>query len=160
MEHRVSPLEARAALDTVERGRLRIIEEIDLPGWYWWGLALGWIALGFITDLGHPWVTSVATFTFGAVHASVAPRVVSGRHRSKHLSVSAAVVGRQVPRLVIGSLLVLAAVTVGAALAVRADGAGHPVTIASIFVALIILLGGPRLLAGVRRKAARADEPS
>jgi hypothetical protein len=44
-------------------------------------------------------------------------------------------------------------VTVGAALAASADGARHPVTMASVLVAVIILLGGPRLLAGIRRRA-------
>jgi hypothetical protein len=151
MERSVTPLEARAALDTVERGRLRVIDEIDLPRWYWWGLAIGWIALGFVTDLGHPWVT---TLVFGAVHSTVAPRVVSGRHRTDQLSVSAAVAGRQIPRLVFAGLIALAGVTVAGAFAARADGAGHPVTVASIFVALIIVLGGPRMLAEVRRRLA------
>jgi hypothetical protein len=151
----VTPLEARAALDTVERRRLRVIEEIDLPRWYWWGVALGWIALGVIAVLRHPWLSVAATFAFGAVHASVAPRVVSGRHRSGQLSVSADVVGRQVPRLVIGGLVVLVALTVALALAAAADGARHPTTVASIVVAVIVVLGGPQLLAAVRRKAAR-----
>ena len=38
-------------------------------------------------------------------------------------------------RLVIGTLVALAAVTVAGALVLEADGAGHPVTIASVFVA-------------------------
>jgi hypothetical protein len=48
-------------------------------------------------------------------------------------------------------------VTIAVALAMAADGAGHPVTIASVFVALLILLGGPQLLAWIRRRAARAS---
>lgn len=39
MDHPVTPTEARAALDTVDRGRRRVIDEIDLPRWYWIGLA-------------------------------------------------------------------------------------------------------------------------
>jgi hypothetical protein len=160
MERQVTPLEARAALDTVERGRLRVIDEIELPRWYWWGLALGWIGLGFITDLGHPWVTAAATLAFGAVHASVASRVVSGRHRTQRLSVSAEVAGRQAPRLVIGGLILLAGLTVAGSLAAAADGARHPVTAASILVAVMIVLGGPQLLAAIRRKAARTAAPA
>jgi hypothetical protein len=38
---------------------------------------------------------------------------------------------------------------------VGADGANHPVTITSVFVGVIIVLGGPQLLAVVRRRAAR-----
>ena len=81
---------------------------------------------------------------------------MSGRRRSRHLSVSADVAPPRVARLVIGGLIVLGALTVAGALAVQADGARHPVTIASVFVALMIVLGGPRLLADVRRRAARA----
>jgi hypothetical protein len=151
----ITAQEARAALDTVDRDRLRVVDEIELPRWYWAGLALGWIALGFITDLKHAWITAAATLVFGAVHATVAPRVASGRHRTQRLSVSAELAGRHTFRLVIGGLIVLACLTIAGSLAASADGARHPVTIASMFVAVTIILGGPMLLARVRRRAAR-----
>jgi hypothetical protein len=153
MEHNITPLEARAALDAADRGRRRVIDEIDLPIWYWWGLALGWIGLGVITDLKHPWLTAAATLAFGAVHAAVAPRVATGRHHTRHLSVRADVAGRRTARLVIGAVAGLGLLTVAAAWAASADGARHPVTMASVLVAVIILLGGPRLLAAIRRRA-------
>jgi hypothetical protein len=160
MHRHVTPHEAHAALDTIERGRLAVIDEIDLPRWYWSGVALGWIALGFLADLGHGWITAAATFGFGTVHAAVARRVLSGRHRTPQLSVRADVAGRQAPRLVIGGLILLTALTVAGALAAKADGADHPVTIASILVAVMIVLGGPHLFAVLRRKAARAAGPA
>ena len=70
MEPHVTANEARAALDSVERGRRQVIDQIDLPYWYWFGLALGWIALGFITDLKHPWLTTAGTLLFGAVQSA------------------------------------------------------------------------------------------
>lgn len=153
MESHVSPLEARAALDTIEQGRMRVIDEIDLPGWYWWGVALGWIALGVLTDVAAPWIATVATFLYGAIHASVASRVLSGRHGSNRLSVRADVAGRETARFVIAGLILLGGLTVVAALAAQADGAEHPVTMASVLCAVIVLLGGPRLLELVRRRA-------
>ena len=155
MVNGVSDAEARAALGTIEHRRRQVIDEIDVPAWYCWGLALGWIALGFLTDLRHPWLTAAATLVFGAVHAAVAPRVISGRHRTPHLSVRADVVGRRVPALVIGGLIGLALVTIALALAADADGARHPVTTASVVVAVSIVLGGPRLMAAIRRRAGR-----
>ncbi|MHB8531782.1 MAG: hypothetical protein ACYDC2_03575 [Solirubrobacteraceae bacterium] len=155
MEAHITPREARAALDTLERDRLRVVDEIELPRWYWWGLALGWVALGFVTDLKHPWITAAATLIFGAVHASVAPRVASGRHRTHRLSVSTELAGRHTFGLVIGGLIALACLTVAGSFAASSDGARHPVTIASMFVAVMIVLGGPHLLALVRRRAAR-----
>ena len=147
MQAQVTPQDARAALKAIDRDRMSVIDEIELPRWYWTGLALGWIALGFITDLKHPWITAAATLLFGAVHASVAHRAASGRHRTQQLSVSAQLAGRNIFRLVIGGLIALAGVTIALAVAASADGARHPVTIASLFVALLIVLGGPQLLA-------------
>lgn len=154
----MDPREANAALETIERARLQVIERIDVPAWYWWGLALGWVGLGLITDLGPAWLGALATLAFGAAHASVAPRVVSGRHASRDLSVRADVAGPHVARLVIGGLLVLAGLTVALSLLAMADGARHPVTAASLVVAVILVLGGPRLLGAVRRRAARRAE--
>jgi hypothetical protein len=37
MEQSVTSDEARAALDTVQRSQQRVVDEIDLPWWYWWG---------------------------------------------------------------------------------------------------------------------------
>ena len=151
-----TPEQARAALADVERGRQSVVSQIDVPGWYWWAVAFGWVVLGIISDLGHPWVTVAATLVFGAAHSSIAPRVVNGRHGSDQVSVRADVAGRHITRLVLGALIVLVAITVGVALAVDADGAGHPATIASVLVAAIIVLGGPLLMARIRDRAAGA----
>jgi hypothetical protein len=72
--------------------------------------------------------------------------------------VSAQVAGRRTAQLVIGAVICMACLTVVAALAADADGARHPATIASILVALIIVLGGPQLLAS-RGTAPRAGPP-
>src|SRR5262245_43122866 len=109
MERPVTPNEAQAALDPIERRRRLVIDEIDVPWWYWWGLALGWIALGVIADVGPDWLTTVATLAFGAAHASVAPRVISGRRGSRELSVRAGLAPPHLARIVIGALVVLAA---------------------------------------------------
>jgi hypothetical protein len=157
--HDITDTEARLALGTIEHRRSQVIDEIDLPRWYWWGVGLGWIALGVITDLGHPWLTLAATFLFGAVHSAIAQRVLSGRHGSRQLSVRADVVSRRIPFLVIGFLLAMAAVTVGLALLANADGADHPATIASVIVAVGVICGGPNLMAAVRRRAQRDQRP-
>jgi len=92
-------------------------------------------------------------------HASVAPRVISGRHASRNLSVRAALAPPHLARVVIGGLVALGALTVGLALLARADGADHPVTIASLLVAVIIVLGGPLLSTTARGRAARSAVP-
>jgi hypothetical protein len=146
--------EARAALLDVERRRRSVIDEIDVPWWYWWTLAGAWLALGVLADLSLPVVSAGVTVAFGAVHSTIAPRVLSGQHRSRRLSVRRELVDRRLPLYVFASLVALVAITVGVALAVDADGARHPSIIASAFVAVIVVIGGPRLTASVRRRSA------
>ena len=135
MTHDITDADARSALTNIERRRRQIVAEIAIPRWYWWGVALGWIALGVITDLSIWWLTLTATLTFGAVHSAVAQHVLSGRHGSRQLSVRAEVVDRRLPLLVFGGLIGLAAVTIVVAVLAQAAGAAHPVTIASVVVA-------------------------
>ena len=52
MAPHITTSEARDALAMVERGRRRVLDEFDMPRWYWWGLALGWIALAAIAAFG------------------------------------------------------------------------------------------------------------
>jgi hypothetical protein len=156
VEHRLTQGEAQAALATTERGRRRVIDEIGLPSWYWVFLAAGWIALGLLNDLEHGWIAAVATFVFGAANASAMSRVASGRHRTSNLSVRASVTGSNPAWLLTAALLSLGALTVALALAANADGTEHPTTAASIVIAVIIILGGPRLFEVVKRNARRA----
>src|SRR5215472_3346847 len=151
MTEHMSAADAGRALDDVELRRRQIVAEIDVPGWYWWGLALGWVALGCLTVFASPWITVVATVAFGALHSSVATRVIDGRHRSQQLSVRADVVNRHVPAFVIGFLVVMVGATIGIALVADALSAPQPALIASFIVAVAVLVGGPHLMAFVRR---------
>jgi hypothetical protein len=151
----LTPEQARAAMDTVERSRRRVIDEIDVPAWYWASVAVGWVVLGVIADLNHPWISTGATLAFGAAHSWVAPRVINGRHRSSQVSVHADLAGRWIARTVIAGLIALVGVTVLAALALNADDTRHPAIAAAVLAAVIVVLGGPLLLATARRRAAR-----
>jgi hypothetical protein len=155
MPQDISDTEAQLALSSIEHRRRQVIAEIDMPRWYWWGLAAGWIGLGILADLDRPWLTLAVTLCFGAAHALVASHVLSGRHRSAQLSVRADVVDRHIPALVIGFLLVMVAATVVLALVANADGARHPSIMASVVVGIAVLLCGPALMAAVRRRLER-----
>jgi hypothetical protein len=156
MTNSLTDAEARLALHKVEQGRERVINQIGMPRWYWWGLAACWIALGVLNDVGNVWVIAVATVTFGAVHSAVSQRLLGGRRRTSGVKVRADVAGRRAPLIVFGFLIALAGVTIAAGFAAYADGAEHPGTIASVLVAVMILLGGPRVMAAIRGHARAA----
>lgn len=148
----IAPDQARAALEAADRARRQVAEEVGLPRWYWWALAAAWIA---VAALGYAstWAGGIATTVCGAAHATVATRLLNGRRRTGRLQVSAAVAGRRLPLVVVGMLIGLVAVTVGAALALDADGAGHAGIWAAVLVAAVVGLGGPETLRVLRRWA-------
>jgi len=156
MTNSIDAGDARSALSTVELRRRQVIAEIDMPRWYWLGLAAGWIGLGVIADVGPGWMAAIATFTFGAAHAATAQHVLSGRRRSGSLSVRAELVGTHVTALVMTFLVGLVVLTIAAALLIDADGADHPATIAGVMAAIAVALGGPELMAAVRKRALRS----
>jgi hypothetical protein len=146
---------AQDALRSIAQRRHEVVAEIDVPRWYWPGMAGGWLGLGLIADYGPPWVSTVATLAFGAAHASIAPRVLSGRRASSRLAIHDDVATRRIPALIIGLLIAMAGVTVGFALWLHADGARHPATWASVIVAALLLAAGPALMGAIRRRADR-----
>jgi hypothetical protein len=152
----ISETEARLALNSIEQRRQQVLAEISVPAWYWFFLAGGWVVLGILADYAPGWATVAATVLFGAAHATIAPRVLTGRRGSSQLSINPDLVSRRIPFLVIGFLLVMTAATVGFALLFNADGARHPASLAGGVVAIIVLAGGPALMAVVRRRAQRA----
>ena len=153
MTNDVTEAEARLALHSIEQRRQQVIAEIDVPRWYWISVAGWWVVLGVLADFGPGWATVAGTVVFGALHSAVAPRVLSGRHGSPHVSVRSDLVSRRVPALVIGFLILMTIVTVALALIANAAGARHSAILASVIVAALVLIGGPRLMDTVRRRA-------
>jgi hypothetical protein len=146
--------EARLALHGAEQARQRVIDQIGMPWWYWWGLAGCWIGLGVLADRGATWwLVAGVTLAVGAGHSYVFQRLVAGRRRSSEVKVRAEVAGGHVHVVVVSFLLGLVGLTAAVALALDADGAGHPSIWASIFAAILLLLGGPRVMARIRERA-------
>ena len=148
--------EARLALQGVELAQRRVIDRIGMPWWYWWGLAAAWVGLGVLSDVGAPWwLVTIATVVVGAVHAMVSRRLLAGRQQSGDVRIRATVAGQRSAVLVVAFLWSLVFATVGLALGLHADGAGHPSIWASAWVGTIIVLAGPRLLLAIRDDAVR-----
>ena len=75
-----SEVDARLALHDAEHAQQRVIEQIGMPWWYWWGLAGCWIGLGVLSDLQPAWWVVVgATLVVGAGHSIVFQRLLAGR---------------------------------------------------------------------------------
>ncbi|MCX4580371.1 hypothetical protein [Streptomyces sp. NBC_01571] len=148
---KIAPEQARTALDAADRARRRVAEEVGLPRGYWWAMAAGWVVLGVLNDLLPSWQAGIATVIFSVGHTVLASRLLDGRRRTGELQVSAAVASRRIPLVVVGMLLGLVVLTIVAALALDADGAGHAGIWAAVPVAAVVGFGGPEILRVLRR---------
>ncbi|UGQ13392.1 hypothetical protein LO772_07225 [Yinghuangia sp. ASG 101] len=148
----ITPEQARTALDTAERARHQVAEEVGLPRGYWWAVAAGWVVLGVVGTVA-PWLAGGAMGAFGVVHAVLASRMLDGRRRTDRVRVSRAVAGRRLPMVVIGMLIGLVGVTVLTAFGLHADGAEHAAIWAALLVAAVIGFGGPEILRVLSRWA-------
>jgi hypothetical protein len=153
MTNPVNHDEAVEALALVRRSREAVLAEIDVPSWYWWAVAAGWIGVGFAAQFGNTWVVSGATLAFGALHSSIANWVVGGRQRTSQLRVRREVAGHFTPLLVLGTLCAFVVVTIVGGLIAHGAGVAHPVLVASLGVAVLIVIVGPLLMRGVRHRA-------
>jgi hypothetical protein len=156
MTSSISETEARYALSSIEHRRQQVLAEIDVPRWYWLMMGAGWLVLGILADYGPVWATIAGTVLFGAGHSAIARRVLSGGRGSPQLSINRELLSRRIPALIIGFLMVMTAATVGFALLLNADGTRHPAALASGVVAALVVVGGPALMAAVRRRAERS----
>lgn len=151
----ITPGEARSALELAGDARARVAEEVGLPRGYWWAMAAAWIVLGTISDLAPAWLVTLATIAFGVGHATLTSRLLDGRQRTQRLQVSAVVAGRRTPMIVVGVLVGLVAITIGAGFVLHADGARHAGVWAAVLVATVIGFGGPEILRVLLRRFGR-----
>ncbi|WP_017935630.1 hypothetical protein [Nocardioides sp. Iso805N] len=153
MGEQLTPAEAQEALAAVARAQRQIAGEVGLPRVYWWAMAAAWVVLGVLNEVGPRGIGVVVTFLVGAGHSVFATRYLDGRRPTSGVQVSAAVAGGRTQVVVIGMLLMLVALTVAAALALDADGTGHPAIWAGVLVGVIVGFGGPEILRVLRRWA-------
>lgn len=151
----VDPQQAHDALDVVASARRRVQDDLGLPRAYWWVMGLGWIGLGVITFYAAPWITTLATICFGAVHASAASRWFDGRHRTGRVSVARSVGGGRVAWTIVGVLIGAIAVTILLALGLDADGSQHAVIWSSVVVGAGLAVGGPTFLEAALKRTLR-----
>ena len=152
MSNYPSAEEAAAALSTVEQRQRQVVDQAQVPTLFWWGTAALMVVFAAAVDTyrNHPLAIGVSVALFvAAVLALVAWAV----RQAVRAQVSNRLLG---PRGVL-AILVLVGVDVGISLAVafaaQARGSTHPATTGVAIGAVLLALGGPRLMAYLRDSA-------
>lgn len=114
---------------------------------YWVGAAIGWVVLGVVVDVGNSFAVAAVTLAFGASTAAVMPRVVARLGIVGDHGTAIGAFAR-----IYGYLGALAAGTALLGVLLHADGTRHPVTAASVPIALLLMTTGPRVAEGGRAR--------
>lgn len=135
--------DAAAALAEVARHQEGVIARVNVPGWYWWLVALGIVPVGVAADTRSAAVVAPVAVGYGLVIALVTIWLIAGGRPGAR--VSHQLLG---PAAAVGIVLfvwIVVGASLGVAFALQAAGFGHPGAAGTLLGAVIVLAGGPLL---------------
>lgn len=143
----IPPIDAELALAEVQIRREQVIDTNLVPSWFW--PSLGGLVLVFVAAVESmmTWLIVVGTVIYAIGLATLVITVV----RRARVQVSRELLGLRGFLAIVGFALGLVAVGVGLGLTLDAAGAPWPATISCLPVALGLAVGGPLLMAHLRR---------
>ncbi|MFR9777282.1 hypothetical protein ACL02O_14645 [Micromonospora sp. MS34] len=141
-EPTVSPAAAADALAEIHARRDQAVTASLVPAWYWPSLGGLVVAFTAAAETHRPWVVAVGSIGYAVGLAALISRVVL-RHRAQ---VRHSLLGARGAFGIVGYVLVLVALGLGAGFAAQAAGLRWPATVGAAVTALVMALSGPRLM--------------
>ena len=135
---------ARAAteLAEIQRRYEHVIKAVLVPGWYWWAMAAGMVAIGAARDSGDLLVQAITIPLAVLVMAVLTGAMIPAVRRRVQVR-SATQPGARGAAAIFGLILLVDGVTVGTAASLAAAGVSYPVTIGTAAGAAVIVIAGP-----------------
>jgi len=134
--------EAKAALADIRRRQGQVIRAVLVPGWYWWVMAAGMVAIGAARDTGDP-VVQIITIPLAALVMVVLTGAMIPAVRRRIQLHSATRPGARGAAAIFGLILLVDGAILGTAINVRPAGFPHPATIGTAAGAVVIVIAGP-----------------
>ncbi|MGK5682914.1 hypothetical protein [Actinoplanes sp. URMC 104] len=144
---RISPIDAELALAEVRARREQVIVANLVPGWFW--PSVGALMLLFVAavESGRPWLVATGTVLYVSGLAALILAIV----RRSRVQVRNDLLGVRGGLAIAAFALALVAVGLGLGFTLDALGVPAPGTIACVPVAVGMAVGGPALMAHLRR---------
>jgi hypothetical protein len=144
-----SPDDAAAALSTVEKRQRQVVDQAELPTRFWWATGILMVAFAAAVDSyrHRPAVIAVLVVIF---IAAILGLIGWSVRRAVRAPVSNRLLG---PRGVLAILAFIGAdiaISLSVAFVLQSRGFSHPATAGVAVGAVLLALGGPRLMAYLR----------
>jgi hypothetical protein len=143
------PDEATSALAQIRQRQGKVIDAVLVPGWYWWAVAAGMVAIGAAADTRDAVILAVVIPVAAVLIAALTAGMIFGAYRHARVRSSELLGGRGAVAIV-GFVWLVVALTLGIGFALRAVGAHLPATIATAIGGAALVAGGPLLMRKLR----------
>jgi len=134
--------EAAAALAEIQRRQEHVIKAVLVPGWYWWAMAAGMVAIGAARDTGDFLAQAIAIPLAALVMAVLTGAMIPAVRRRVQVH-SAAQPGARGAATIFGLILLVDGVTLGTAGSLAAARFPYPGTVGTAAGAAVIVITGP-----------------
>jgi hypothetical protein len=142
--------EAAAALAEIQQRQGQVIEAVLVPGWYWWAMAAGTVAIGAARDSGDPVVQAITIPLAALVMAVLTGVMIPGVRRRVQVH-SATQPGARGAAAIFGLIVLVDGAIVGTAAGLAAAGFSYPGTIGCAAGAAVLVIAGPLVNRYLRR---------
>jgi hypothetical protein len=145
-EHQYPPAgtgtEAAAELAEIQRRQENVIRAVLVPGWYWWAMAAGIVAIGVARDSGDPVVQATVIPLAALVMVALTGAMIPAVRRRVQVH-GATRPGARGAAAVLGLIVLVDGVTLGTVAGVAAARGPDPGTIGTAAGAAVVVIAGP-----------------
>jgi hypothetical protein len=144
-----SPDEAAAALSIVEQRRRQVVDQAQIPERFWWAIAALMVAFAAAVDTyrNRPLGLGLSVVLFVAAVLALTGWAV---HSAARAQVSNELLGARGVLMILAFVGIVVGISLAVAFVVQARGATHPATTGVAVGAVLLALGGPRLMTYLR----------
>ncbi len=142
--------EAAAELAEIQRRQEQVIKAVLVPGWYWWAMAAGIVAIGAARDSGDLVVQAITIPLAVLVMAGLTGAMIPAVRRRVQVHSATLPSGRGAAAIS-GMIVLVDGVIVGTAASLAAARVPYPVTIGCAAGAAVLVIAGPLVNRYLRR---------
>lgn len=151
-EERLGAGDAAKELAEIESRQAGVIQAVLVPRWYWWVVGVLLVPLGVVADSHQRVATAVVAIAVALMIAALSVWMITGAYRGARIH--PATLGSAGSLYIVGFVWLVVGVTLVVAFGLQALGNSYPGTIGTILAAAMLIVGGPLLMARLRRAMA------
>ena len=148
---------AAGELEAIKRSQARVIDAVLVPRWYWWVVGVLLVPLGVAADSHQRVATAVIAVVVAVIIAVVSVAMITGAYRGARIH--PATLGTAGALYIVGFISLVVGASLVVAFSIQAAKGPFPGTIGTLVAAALLIIGGPILMASLRRSMmARSPE--